>query len=41
MFGTTILGVVLLDETATPARLVFVTLLVASVIGLKLTSPAQ
>lgn len=41
VFGTTVLGVAVLGEPATPARLIFVMMLVASVIGLKLTSPAQ
>jgi quaternary ammonium compound-resistance protein SugE len=38
--GTVILGIVLLDEPATPARLVSAGLIMAGVIGLKLTTPA-
>ena len=36
--GAAILGIVLFDEPATPARLFFVALLLASVIGLKMTA---
>jgi quaternary ammonium compound-resistance protein SugE len=36
--GAAILGVVLFNEPATPARLFFVALLLVSVIGLKLTT---
>ena len=38
--GTAILGVVLLDESASPARLLCITLILAGVIGLKLVSEA-
>jgi quaternary ammonium compound-resistance protein SugE len=38
--GTVILGIVLLDEPATPARLISVGLIMAGVIGLKLATPA-
>ncbi|MFJ6217354.1 quaternary ammonium compound efflux SMR transporter SugE [Streptomyces sp. NPDC092296] len=36
--GSALLGVVLLGESATPARLAFLGLLVVAIIGLKLTS---
>ena len=36
--GTLIFGIVLLDESATPARLVCVALIVVGIIGLKLSS---
>lgn len=36
--GTAIVGMTLLGEPASPGRLFFLTLLVASIIGLKLTS---
>lgn len=38
--GTVILGIVLLDEPANPARLISVTLIVIGIIGLKLATPA-
>jgi quaternary ammonium compound-resistance protein SugE len=38
--GAALLGLVLFDEPATPGRLFFVALLLASVVGLKLTSPS-
>jgi quaternary ammonium compound-resistance protein SugE len=38
--GATIGGVVLFDEAMPPLRVLFVALLVVSIIGLKLTSPA-
>ena len=38
--GTAILGVVLLDESASPQRLLCITLILAGVIGLKLVSEA-
>jgi quaternary ammonium compound-resistance protein SugE len=38
--GTVILGIVLLGEPASPARLVSVALIVAGIVGLKLASPA-
>lgn len=38
--GTVILGIVLLDEPANPARLVSVALIVAGIVGLKLATPA-
>jgi quaternary ammonium compound-resistance protein SugE len=37
--GTALLGITLLGEPATPARIFFICLLVAAVIGLKATSP--
>ena len=37
--GTVILGIMLLDEPANPARLVSVALIIAGIIGLKLASP--
>ena len=36
--GTAILGIFLFDESATPARLTCITVIVAGIIGLKLTS---
>ncbi len=36
--GTAILGIVLLDESRTPARLVSIALIVAGIVGLKLAS---
>ncbi|HYQ96958.1 MAG TPA: SMR family transporter, partial [Candidatus Nitrosocosmicus sp.] len=36
--GTAILGIFLFDESATPARLACITVIVAGIIGLKLTS---
>ncbi len=38
--GTVILGIVLLGEPANAARLISVSLIVAGIIGLKLTTPA-
>jgi quaternary ammonium compound-resistance protein SugE len=38
--GTVILGIVLLGEAANPARLVSIALIIAGVVGLKLTTPA-
>jgi quaternary ammonium compound-resistance protein SugE len=38
--GTVILGIVLLDEPANPARLISVALIIAGIIGLKLATPA-
>ena len=38
--GTAILGIVLLDEPANPGRLVSLGLIVAGIVGLKLSSPA-
>ena len=37
--GTAILGIVLFGESAAPARLACITVIVAGIIGLKLTSP--
>ena len=37
--GTAILGIVLFGESAAPARVACITLIVAGIIGLKLTSP--
>lgn len=37
--GTVILGIVLLDEPASAARLISVTLIIAGIIGLKLATP--
>jgi len=37
--GTVILGILLLDEPANPARLISVALIIAGIIGLKLASP--
>ena len=36
--GTAILGIFLFDESATPARLTCITVIVAGIIGLKVTS---
>ena len=36
--GTAILGIILLGESATPARVACITVIVAGIIGLKLTS---
>jgi quaternary ammonium compound-resistance protein SugE len=38
--GTVVLGIVLFDEPATPARLVSVALIVAGIVGLKLAAPS-
>ena len=38
--GTVILGIVLLGEPATTARLISVALIIAGIIGLKLATPA-
>lgn len=38
--GTVILGIVLLDEPANPARLISVTLIITGIIGLKLATPS-
>jgi quaternary ammonium compound-resistance protein SugE len=37
--GTAILGIILFGESAAPARLACITVIVAGIIGLKLTSP--
>ena len=37
--GTAILGIILLNESANPARLVSLGLIVAGIVGLKLTTP--
>lgn len=37
--GTVILGIIVLKEPVTIARLVFVTMLITSIIGLKITAP--
>ena len=37
--GTVLLGIVLLGESASTARLISVTLIIAGIIGLKLSSP--
>ena len=37
--GTALLGLVLFGESAAPARVVCITVIVAGIIGLKLTSP--
>ena len=39
--GAGVLGILLLGEPATPGRLFFLSLLLVSVVGLKLTSPAH
>jgi quaternary ammonium compound-resistance protein SugE len=36
--GTAVVGIVVHDDPATPARLLFLTLLVAAIVGLKATS---
>jgi quaternary ammonium compound-resistance protein SugE len=36
--GTVLLGIMLFGEAATPARLILITMIVAGIIGLKLTS---
>ena len=38
--GTVILGIALLDEPANPARIFSVALIIAGIIGLKLSTPA-
>ena len=38
--GTVILGIILFDEAANPARLISVSLIIAGIIGLKLATPA-
>ena len=38
MLGVTILGVILFGESAAPVRLLFISLIIAGVIGLKLTA---
>jgi quaternary ammonium compound-resistance protein SugE len=38
--GTAILGIILLNESANPARLVSLGFIVAGIVGLKLTTPA-
>jgi quaternary ammonium compound-resistance protein SugE len=38
--GTAILGIVLFNEPANPARLISLTLILAGIIGLKLATPA-
>ncbi len=38
--GTVILGIVLLDEPANPARLISVALIISGIVGLKLATPA-
>jgi quaternary ammonium compound-resistance protein SugE len=37
--GTAILGIILLNESANPARLVSLGVIVAGIVGLKLTTP--
>ncbi len=37
-FGAAVLGIVLLNETVSPARLFFLVLLLVSIVGLKITS---
>jgi quaternary ammonium compound-resistance protein SugE len=37
--GTVLLGIALFGESATPARLLCITLILAGIIGLKLSSP--
>jgi quaternary ammonium compound-resistance protein SugE len=37
--GTVILGIILLGESASPARLVSVALIIAGIVGLKLATP--
>lgn len=37
-FGAAVLGIVLLGENASPARLVFLALLIVAIVGLKVTS---
>jgi quaternary ammonium compound-resistance protein SugE len=37
--GTAILGIILLNESANPARLVSLGVIVAGILGLKLTTP--
>jgi len=37
--GTVILGIALLGEAATPARLVCIALILAGIVGIKLVSP--
>lgn len=39
--GTVLLGIMLLDEPVSPARLISVALIVAGIIGLKATTPAS
>lgn len=39
MVGVTVLGILLFKESASPVRLMFIVLIVAGVIGLKLTQP--
>jgi len=39
-FGAAILGILLFGEPATPGRLFFLTLMLVSIAGLKLTSPS-
>ncbi|MDP2314374.1 MAG: quaternary ammonium compound efflux SMR transporter SugE [Pseudomonadota bacterium] len=39
-FGTAVLGIALFGEPATPARVFFLALLVAAIVGLKVTAPA-
>ncbi|MGV8898731.1 MAG: quaternary ammonium compound efflux SMR transporter SugE [Burkholderiaceae bacterium] len=38
--GTVILGIVLLDEPASPAKLISVTLIIIGIMGLKLATPS-
>ncbi len=38
-FGAAVLGMVLFKEPVTPARVLFLVLLIASVVGLKLSAP--
>lgn len=38
--GTVILGIALLDESANPARLMSVALIIAGIVGLKLATPS-
>jgi len=38
--GTVVLGIVLLDEPANPARLISVALIIGGIVGLKLATPS-
>jgi len=41
VLGAAVLGIILFQDPVTPARLVFLTLLLVSMIGLKLTAPGN
>ena len=41
VLGAAVLGIILFQDPVTPARLVFLSLLVVSMIGLKLTAPGN